>query len=127
MTGAGVRRGGSVTLGGRRVPARRPRVRAVDGSGELAVSTHELFSATEIPGQIALERMLSGLTTCRHGVGLEPIGAAVTESATATSRSAVSRTTEIAHRRRRCIRPPSFEPIRYFPRPNRLPDRMSTQ
>ncbi len=28
---------GSVTLGGRRVPVRRPRVRAADGSGELAV------------------------------------------------------------------------------------------
>ncbi len=28
---------GSVTLGGRRVPVRRPRVRAVDGSGELPV------------------------------------------------------------------------------------------
>ena len=62
-----VRRGGSVTLGGRRVPARRPRVRAVDGSGELAVSTYELFSASEIVGQFALERMLSGLFTCRLG------------------------------------------------------------
>ena len=28
---------GSVTLGGRRVPVRRPRVRSVDGSGELPV------------------------------------------------------------------------------------------
>ena len=90
------------------------------------MSTHELFSATEILGQIALERMLSGLTICRYGVGLESIGAAVTESTTATSRSAVSRTTEIARRRlRRILRPP-FEPIRYFPRPNRLPDRMFT-
>ena len=96
-----------MTLGGRRVHGRRPRVRAVNGSGELAVSTHELFSATEILGQIALERMLSGLTTCRHGVGLEPIVAAVTESATATSRSAVSRTTEIARRRLRHV-PPAF-------------------
>jgi len=61
----------------------------VDGSGELAVSTYELFSATEIVGRFALERMLSGLFACRLGVGLEPIGTAVTESATAASRSAV--------------------------------------
>src|SRR3954454_7305869 len=34
---------GSVTLGGRRVlPVRRPRVRAADGSGELAVPAYEL-------------------------------------------------------------------------------------
>ena len=29
---------GSVTLGGRRVPVTRPRVRAADGSGELPVA-----------------------------------------------------------------------------------------
>jgi putative transposase len=93
-----------VTLGRRRVPA-APASPGGGPFGALAVSTHELFSATEILGLIALERMLSGLTSCRHGVGLEPIGAAVTESATATSRSAVSRTTEIAHHRLRPIRP----------------------
>jgi len=38
-----------------------------------------------------MERMLSGLSSRRYGVGLEPVGAAVTESATATSKSAVSR------------------------------------
>jgi aspartate kinase len=32
---------GSVTLGGRRVGVRRPRVRAVDGSGELPVASYE--------------------------------------------------------------------------------------
>jgi putative transposase len=31
---------GSVTLGGRRVAVRRPRVRAVDGSGEVAVPSY---------------------------------------------------------------------------------------
>ena len=33
---------GSVALGGRRVVVQRPRVRAVDGSGELAVPAYEL-------------------------------------------------------------------------------------
>ena len=52
---------GSVTLGGRRVPAQRPRIRAVDGGGELAVPAYELFSWTEILGRMALSRMLAGL------------------------------------------------------------------
>src|SRR5215207_8263144 len=49
---------GSVTLGGRRVPVTRPRVRAADGSGELPVATYELFSGTEMLGSMAMERML---------------------------------------------------------------------
>ncbi len=35
---------GSVSLGGRRVPVERPRMRATDGSGELPVASYELFS-----------------------------------------------------------------------------------
>jgi hypothetical protein len=41
---------GSVTLGGRRVPGTRPRVRATDGSGELHLPSYDLFSSTEILG-----------------------------------------------------------------------------
>lgn len=82
---------GSVTLGGRRVGIARPRVRAADGTGELAVPAYEVFSSTEMLGRMAMERMLAGLSTRRYGVGLEPVGQAVTESATATSKSAVSR------------------------------------
>ena len=41
---------GSVTLGGRRVPVTRPRVRAADGSGELPIAFYELFTSTEILG-----------------------------------------------------------------------------
>ena len=51
---------GSVALGGRRVPIERPRMRAVDGSGELPVASYELFSSTEVLGRMALERMLAG-------------------------------------------------------------------
>jgi hypothetical protein len=68
---------GSVTLGGRRVPVARPRMRAADGSGELAVPAYELFSDTEILGRMAL--------------ALEPVGHRTETAATATSRSAVSR------------------------------------
>ena len=82
---------GSVTLGGRRVPVTRPRMRATDGSGELPVESYELFSRTEVWGRMAMARMLAGLSTRRYPVGLEPVGQRVEESARSTSKSAVSR------------------------------------
>jgi putative transposase len=82
---------GSVSLGGRRVPVQRPRLRASDGSGELPVASYELFSGTELLGRMAMERMLAGLSTRRYPVGLEPVGTHTEQSATSTSRSAVSR------------------------------------
>jgi putative transposase len=83
---------GSVTLGGRRVPVQRPRVRAADGSGELPVPAYELFSGTEVLGRLAMEKMLAGLSSRRYGpVGLEPVGEQVTATARSTSKSAVSR------------------------------------
>ena len=91
---AAVRHGsedGSVVLGGRRVPVRRPRVRAADGSGELPVTSYEVFSDPELLGRKALEQMLAGLSTRRYGFGLEPVGDQVAAAATSTSRSAVSR------------------------------------
>jgi putative transposase len=91
---AAVRHGheqGSVTLGGRRVAVQRPRVRAADGSGELPVAAYQLFSSTELLGRLALERMLSGLSTRRYSLGLEPVGTQVEQTATGTSKSAVSR------------------------------------
>jgi transposase-like protein len=82
---------GSVTLGGRRVPVTRPRMRATDGSGELPVAAYELFSRTEVLGRMAMERMLAGLSTRRYPVGLEPVGQRVEQAAVSTSKSAVSR------------------------------------
>ena len=82
---------GSVSLGGRRVPVRRPRMRATDGSGELAVASYEVFSQTEVLGRMAMERMLAGLSTRRYPVGLEPVGQRVEQAAVSTSKSAVSR------------------------------------
>ena len=91
---AAVRHGsgpGSVTLGGRRVPVVRPRVRSADGSGELPVASYELFSSTELLGRLAMDKMLAGLSTRRYPVGLEPVGSEVEQTATATSKSAISR------------------------------------
>jgi hypothetical protein len=82
---------GEVTLGGRRVPVRRPRVRSADGKKELPVASYELFSSTEILGRMAMERMLAKLSTRRYRAGLEPVGEAVEAEARSTSKSAVSR------------------------------------
>jgi putative transposase len=91
---AAVRHGsgpGSVTLGGRRVPVVRPRVRAADGSGELPVPSYDLFSSTELLGRLAMGKMLAGLSTRRYPVGLEPVGSQVEQAATGVSKSAISR------------------------------------
>jgi len=82
---------GQVTLGGRRVRIRRPRVRTADGASELAVPTYQAFAATELLDQLAVERMLAKLSTRRYRVGLEPVGADVERAAAGTSKSAVSR------------------------------------
>ena len=82
---------GSVVLGGRKVPVRRPRVRTADGSTEVAVPAYELFSSTDLLGQMALERMMAKLSTRRYAAGLEPVGTQVEANAAATSKSAVSR------------------------------------
>jgi putative transposase len=82
---------GSVTLGGRRVPVRRPRMRTADGSGEVPVPAYELFNSTELLGKMAMEKMLAGLSTRRYPVGLEPVGQRVEQTSRSTSKSAVSR------------------------------------
>jgi putative transposase len=91
---AAVRHGaepGQVTLGGRRVRVRRPRVRSADGAREVAVPTYQAFAATDLLGQLALERMLAKLSTRRYPAGLEPVGVEVERTAAGTSKSAISR------------------------------------
>ncbi len=83
--------GGSVALGGRRVPVRRPRVRAADSSAELPVAAYELFNSTDLLGEMAMGRMLAKLSTRRYRAGLEPVGAEVEARGRSTSKSAVSR------------------------------------
>jgi len=82
---------GQVTLGGRRVRVQRPRVRTADGTREVAVPTYQAFAATDLLDQLAVERMLAKLSTRRYQAGLEPVGTRVQQTATGTSRSAVSR------------------------------------
>ena len=82
---------GSVSLGGRRVPVRRPRVRTADGAAEMPVPSYETFSSTEVLGRMAMERMLAKLSARLYRAGLEPVGAAVEQASKSKSKSAVSR------------------------------------
>jgi putative transposase len=82
---------GQVTLGGRRVRVRRPRVRTADGTREVPVPSYQAFAATDLLDQLAVERMLAKLSTRRYRAGLEPVGTRVEQTAAGTSRSAVSR------------------------------------
>jgi len=84
------RENGSVVLGGRRVPVTRPRARTVGGH-EVPLTTYALFAGEDQLSKVVLERMLAGLATRRHPAAAEPVGEAVEGTATATSRSAISR------------------------------------
>jgi putative transposase len=77
----------------RRPPVRvaRPRVRSADGAHELPLPTWQVFAATELLDQLTLERMLAKLSCRRYQHGLEPVGSGVEQTATGTSKSAVSR------------------------------------
>jgi putative transposase len=81
---------GSVVLGGRRVPVTRPRARTTDGH-EVSLATYGLFAGEDQLTQVVMERMLAGLATRRHGAAAEPVGTDVAQTASATSRSAISR------------------------------------
>jgi transposase-like protein len=81
---------GSVVLGSRTVPVQRPRAVRSDG-GEVVLDTYKVFSSTDLLTQVALERMLAGVATRRHGLVAEPIGADLEAKARSGSRSAVSR------------------------------------
>jgi putative transposase len=82
---------GSVTLGGRRVPVRRPRVRTADDEHEVALRTYRYFAERDALTDVVLERMLAGVSTRRYERTGEPVGTEIDEAARSTSRSAVSR------------------------------------
>ena len=80
---------GQVTLGGRRVPVQRPRVRAADGSGEVALGTYAHFADRDPLTKVVLEQMLAG--TRRFARTREPVGQDVVDAERSASKSAVSR------------------------------------
>jgi transposase-like protein len=81
---------GSMTLGGRRVRVRRPRVRTADDKSELPVMTYEYFADRDPLTRAVMDRMLAGVSTRGFaGVG-EPVGEAVHASSSSTSKTSVS-------------------------------------
>jgi putative transposase len=82
---------GEVTLGGRRVPVSRPRVRRADDTEEIALESYGEFSARDLLGGVMVERMLAGVSTRRYERTAEPVGREVIERSRSTSKSAVSR------------------------------------
>ena len=91
---AAVRHGseaGQVTLGGRRVPIDRPRVRAADGSGEVQMATYAHFADRDPLTAVVLEQMLAGVSTRRFSRTREPVGQGISDRERSTSKSAVSR------------------------------------
>src|SRR3954453_287801 len=81
---------GSMTLGGRRVAVRRPRVRSTEAERELPVATYEYFADRDPLTRAVMDRMLAGVSTRKFADVGEPIGGAVDNSSSATSRSTVS-------------------------------------
>jgi putative transposase len=83
---------GTVTLGGRRLGVRRPRVRTTgEGGHELELDSYRVFASTDLLAEGIVARMLAGLSTRRYPAGLEPVGDQVDAQASGTSKSAVSR------------------------------------
>jgi len=81
---------GSMTLGGRRVPVRRPRIRTADDAHELAVQSYEYFADRDPLTRAVMDRMLAGVSTRKFaGVG-EPVGGAVEQAASSTGKSTIS-------------------------------------
>lgn len=75
-----------MVLGGRKVPARRPRPRTANGKEELKLRTFSHFASEDLLQEQTVERVLAGLSTRRYRC-LEPTATADRS----VSRSAVSR------------------------------------
>ncbi len=65
---------GEVTLGGRRVEIRRPRVRTANGEHEVPLQTYEHFADRDPLRRVVLERMLAGVSTRRYRRTHQPVG-----------------------------------------------------
>src|SRR6476661_4815533 len=81
---------GSMTLGGRRVRVRRPRMRTAEGERELPVESYGFFADRDPLTRAVMDRMLAGVSTRKFAVVGEPVGDEVENSSSATSRSTVS-------------------------------------
>jgi putative transposase len=81
---------GSMTLGGRRVPVSRPRIRTADDEHELPVASYEYFADRDPLTRAVMDRMLAGVSTRGYKVVGEPVGDGVGQEASSTGKSTVS-------------------------------------
>jgi putative transposase len=81
---------GSLTLGGRRVEVRRPRVRTADDERELPVQSYGYFADRDPLTRAVMDRMLAGVSTRKFERVGEPVGEDVEAAASATSKTSVS-------------------------------------
>ena len=81
---------GSMTLGGRRVAVRRPRMRTADDEHELPVESYGYFADRDPLTRAVMDRMLAGVSTRKFaGVG-EPVGEVVEQASSSTSKTTTS-------------------------------------
>ncbi len=81
---------GSMTLGGRRVQVRRPRVRSADDTRELPVETYVYFADRDPLTRAVMDRMLAGVSTRRFARVGEPVGSEVEAGSSSRSKTSVS-------------------------------------
>jgi putative transposase len=81
---------GSMTLGGRRVAVRRPRMRTADDARELPLQTYEYFADRDPLTRAVMDRMLAGVSTRKFAAVGEPVGLGVETESSATGKSSVS-------------------------------------
>jgi putative transposase len=81
---------GSMTLGGRRVAVRRPRMRTADDERELPVATYEYFADRDPLTRAVMDRMLAGVSTRKFARVGEPVGSEVDAASSSTSKTSVS-------------------------------------
>jgi transposase-like protein len=89
----GVRHGydtGEVTLGGRRLQIRRPRMRSREGV-ELPLEVYRWAAEREILDRIALQRVMVGVSMRNYPLALEPVSARDAHRPRSTSKSSISR------------------------------------
>jgi putative transposase len=82
--------GGSMTLGGRRVQVRRPRMRTADDEHELPVVTYGFFADRDPLTRAVMDRMLAGVSTRKFAAVGEPVGSEVERTSSSTSKATVS-------------------------------------
>ncbi len=89
---------GAVTLGGRRVEVRRPRMRTSDGEHEVPLRTYEHFADRDPLTRLVAEQVLAGVSARRFERTREPVGLEVEAEARSASKSSVSRAFELRTR-----------------------------